>query len=73
MADLITIKGGSGDVPTLKDRELAYRKDTKALYIGTGNGNVRLCGEEDAAKIEAMIKTIEDITARLEALENPSV
>lgn len=82
MADLITIKGGSGDVPTLQNRELAYRKDEKALYIGTGDKNVRLCGTEDAvkiddinivlsslnAKIEEMSKLIENITARLDAL-----
>ena len=86
MADLITIKGGSGDVPTLQDRELAYRKDEKALYIGTGDKNVRLCGAEDAERIDAigaavsglnakneeMSKLIENITARLEALETPS-
>ena len=79
MADLIAIKGGSGDVPTLQNRELAYRKDEKALYIGTESGNVRLCGAEDVARIDtlnanigAMSKLIEDITARLDALETPS-
>lgn len=79
MADLIKIKGGSGDIPTLQDKELAYKKDSKELYIGTASGNVRLCGADDVsainARIDAMGKLIEDITARLEALkpsEEPS-
>lgn len=69
MADLITIKGGTGTVPTLQDREIAYSKDEKALYIGTSNGNVRLCGAEDIGALNVLIA---DITARLAALENPS-
>jgi len=51
MSDLIKIKGGSGDVPLLQDREIAYSKDKKALYIGTGNGNVLLCNADDVLKI----------------------
>ncbi len=69
MADLITIKGGSGNVPTLQDRELGYSKDGKALYIGTSNGNVRLCGADDIGALNTLIN---NITARLDALENPS-
>lgn len=69
MADLIRIKGGSGDVPVLQDRELAYSKDEKALYIGTDGGNVRLCSANDVSEIEALI---ENITTRLETLEKPS-
>lgn len=79
MADLIRIKGGNGDVPTLQDRELAYSRDEEALYIGTDNENVRLCGKRDVArindlytKIEELNAQIEGITARLEALEAPS-
>lgn len=66
MADLIKIKGGKGAVPELQDRELAYSKDGKALYIGTEDGNIRLCGADD---IETLTTIIKDITARLEALE----
>ena len=70
MADLIKIKGGSGDIPTLQDRELAYSKDEKALYIGTEDGNERLCGALDVnqinTRIDAISKLIEEITARLE-------
>lgn len=72
MADLIKIKGGSGNVPSLQEKELAYRKDEKALYIGTKEGNVRLCGADDinalSARIDAQSKLIEEITARLDAL-----
>ena len=75
MADLITIKGGNGAVPTLQDRELAYRKDEKALYIGTNGVNVRLCGEGDAVKIDTILTAIseintkiDEITTRLDAL-----
>lgn len=56
MADLITIKGGSGNVPTLQDRELAVRKDTKALYVGINNENVKV-GD---AGWETRIKALED-------------
>ena len=72
MADLIRIKGGSGDIPILQERELAYRNDEKALYIGTNNGNERLCGAGDinalSARIDAQSKLIEEIIARLDAL-----
>lgn len=70
MADIIKIKGGSGAVPTLQDRELAYSKDEQALYIGTENGNVKLVG--GSTDISEISKQIEDIIARLEALENPT-
>lgn len=76
MADLIRIKGGNGDVPDLQDRELAYNKGEKALYIGTENGYVRLCGADDKselyAKIEAITTLVEGIIARLDGQEQPS-
>ena len=65
MADLIQIKGGNGNVPTLQDRELAIKKDTGELYIGTPNGNVRLCGAGDIARLEQLI---EEIKTRLDAI-----
>lgn len=68
MADLIRIKGGRGTVPTLQDKELAYSKGEKALYIGTEGGNERLCGAEDITQLTARI---DEIIARLEALEAP--
>ena len=72
MADLIMIKGGSGDVPTLQDRELAYRKDEQALYIGSDGVNVRLCGANDISglntRLDALSQLITDIIARLDAM-----
>ena len=65
MADLIRIKGGTGTVPALQDRELAYNKDERALYIGTGSGNIRLCGAGDVA---TLTDKIDEIIARLDAL-----
>ena len=65
MADLIQIKGGNGTVPTLQDRELAIKKDTGELYIGSSSGNVRLCGAGDIARLEQLI---EEIKTRLDAL-----
>ena len=61
MADLIKIKGGRGTTPTLQDRELAFNKDEQALYIGTENGNVKLCGAELFAKIEEIIARLDEI------------
>jgi hypothetical protein len=76
MADTILIKAGNGDVPTLKDRELAYRKDTRALYVGTGDQNVKVGDanwedriqalESKIASIEGLINTINE---RLDALQ----
>ena len=66
MADLIKIKGGSGNVPTLQDRELAYKKGEKALYIGTDSENVRLCGAGDVAEINARTDLINaDLSSRI--------
>ena len=79
MADLIRIRGGIGDVPDLQYRELAYSKDQQALYIGSDNENIRLCGAGDAARIDALYAEIsglsakiEGIIARLEGQEQPS-
>lgn len=73
MADLIKIKGGSGNVPTLQDKELAYRKDEKALYIGTENGNVKLCDAELEERIKAYIDgLVAEINNRLGVTEQPS-
>ena len=44
MADSIKIKGGTGNVPKLADRELGYSKDAQALFIGTEKGNVMIGG-----------------------------
>ena len=53
--------------------EIAFQTEEKALYIGTNEGNVRLCGANDVseinARIEALSKRIDEIIVRLEALE----
>ena len=80
MSDTIMIKSGAlGDreaMPKLNEAELGYRTDTEELYIGGGEGNKRLCGVGDVAdinaKIDVMEGDIENIIARLEALEAPS-
>ncbi len=83
MADLILIKtgvlGGRAEMPKLqydvdKGSELGFQGEEEALYIGTKNGNVRLCAAGDIAdinaKIDAINGDIENIIARLDALEN---
>lgn len=64
MSDTIRIKGGNGNVPRLEDRELAYRKDEKALYIGTEDGNVGLGGSFYAIYGET---TLEEVRKAYEA------
>lgn len=46
MADKIQLRAGNkANMPNLTDRELAYVRDEKALYIGTPDGNVKIGGE----------------------------
>lgn len=70
MADLIKIKGGSGAVPTLQDRELGYSETEKALYIGTPNGNVRLCGEGDSPDVSEIVAKISSIEAEIASIRD---
>lgn len=83
MNDKVHIKTGAlngrTEMPALsydkdKGSELGYRTDEEALYIGTSSGNKRLCGVRDLAelnaKIEALTKRIDEITAQPE--ETPS-
>lgn len=83
MADEVRIRcgelGDRADMPKLKHEEvingvkygaeLGFRTDEDALYIGTADGNVRLCGADDLRVINLKL---EQITARLAALETPS-
>jgi len=73
MNDLIAIKSGAlGDreaMPKLNASELGYRKDEKALYIGTESENIRLCGEEDATAIKNLQTSVSDQSTRIETLE----
>ena len=68
MTDTIKIKGGKGNVPELEDREPGYSKDEEALYIGTKNGNVRLCGKQDSLRIEQNATKIEELSSQISAL-----
>ena len=74
MNDLIQIKSGVvGDrteMPSLEENEFGYRRDEQALYIGTAEGNVRLCGAKDviggADDLNAIGDAIRDITGETE-------
>lgn len=73
MADLIKIKGGNGSTPKLQDREPAYNKDERALYIGTEDGNVKVGDagwEQRINDLRAYVDgLVSGINARLDALE----
>ncbi len=67
MNDKIYIKSGElgsrTTMPALgydeeKGSELGYRADEEALYIGTKNGNKRLCGTKDMDEIYAKLNAI---------------
>ncbi|MBE7025048.1 MAG: hypothetical protein E7408_03220 [Ruminococcaceae bacterium] len=56
MADTIKLKGGGGAVPSLADKEPAYSRTEKALYVGTPTGNEKV-GD---AFWEIRIRALED-------------
>ena len=59
MADKIQIRAGNkSGMPTLTDREPAYVRDEKALYIGTPDGNVKIGGELES-KVNALELVVE--------------
>lgn len=67
MADSLQIRGGRKEkMPNLMIRELVYCTDEQALYIGTAEGNVKLC----SAVLERIVAThnanIVSLTQRLE-------
>ena len=74
MADKIKIKGGNGAVPALDDREMAYSKDEKALYIGTGSENIKLCNAElsnaTPSIAQPQLEGTEDISGVINAFNN---
>ena len=76
MADLIRIRygelGGRTEMPKLqftieKGCEIAFRIDEEALYIGTPNGNVRLCGANDLKGINSAIEGINAEITKIKA------
>lgn len=82
MADSVKIKSGAlGDrsqMPKLaydetNGSELGFRTDEKALYIGTKEGNVRLCGAGDIAAIREYIDgLVAGINTRIDTLTAPN-
>ena len=77
MADTVKIKsgalGGRETMPRLEENELGYRTDEKSLYIGSANGNERLCGVDDINAIMAEINSIKIAISEINArLETPS-
>lgn len=54
MADTIQVRAGNkANMPVLADRELAYVKDEKALYVGTPEGNVKILWGDIEKRLEA--------------------
>ena len=79
MADAIKLKGGSGAVPALADKEPAYSRTEKALYVGTPNGNEKVGDANWETRIKsleseilALRNTLNEMKTRLEALEKTS-
>ena len=48
-------------MPTLPENELGYQTEEKALYIGTSNDNVRLCGAGDPEVVKKCAKEVENL------------
>lgn len=73
MNDLIQIKSGAlgnrAGMPYLNGDELGYRTDTKELYIGRGNENIRLCGAGDLARVISLENTISTLVSKISTLE----
>lgn len=74
MADMILLRAGKkAGMPTLLDREIAYVRDEKTLYVGTQEGNVRIGAEkveplpvlEDTADLAAVISAYNGLIAAL--------
>lgn len=65
MADKIQIRAGNkAGMPTLTDRELAYVRDEKSLYIGTPAGNVDILADKlTATKVAAQSAVAADADA----------
>ncbi len=86
MADKIKLKAGEGATPKLENREPAYNKTEKSLYIGTESGNekvgdagweqrIKTCESQITAtnaRIDELNVSIAEIIARLDALTTPS-
>lgn len=74
MADTILLRAGNkAGMPKLNDREIAYVRDEKTLYVGTPGGNARIGAEkveslpvlEDTADLAAVISAYNGLIAAL--------
>lgn len=93
MDDLIRIRSGDlngrSEMPRLahaevidgekRGSEIGFHEGEKALYVGTKEGNLRLCGAGDGVDINSILSEITsikneitNIKARLEAVETSS-
>ena len=77
MADKIQIRAGNKEgMPVLTNRELAYVKDESSLYVGTENGNVKLCSSETESKVATLEQTVsaqqEILNSKLTATQMPA-
>lgn len=58
MADNIYLRAGNkAKMPELSDREPAYVRDEEALYIGTPDGNKKLCSADTEERVTALEAT----------------
>lgn len=68
MADKIYLRAGNAEnMPALADRELAFVRDEKALYIGTEEGNLKLA---DATMPQQIAALVEDVASLERAAQN---
>lgn len=70
MADTIQIRGGSkAGIPALADRELGWCNDSKELFIGTADGNVKIGDAAVFQKVmdlETGLQTVNTTVGKLE-------
>ena len=67
MADNIYLRAGrKAGMPNLADREPAFVRDERALYIGTSTGNLKLC---EAGTIDKVVELEESLAELGEAVE----
>ena len=59
MSGSIRLRAGDrAGMPRLADREPAYVRDEQALYVGTPDGNVKVCSAATEGKVTALEQTV---------------
>ena len=70
MADNIYLRAGrKAGMPNLADREPAFVRDEKALYIGTSAGNLKLCEAGTIDKVAELEESLAVLGETVEELE----